>query len=158
MKDIGKEFRTKRKSMGVKIKEVCEDLDITEAQLENLEEGNINAFKDIFFLKETMKKYSRYLNIDEEETMNRFNEYVFDYTSKIPVKELTQQLRMIEQEEKEERKVKSPYTQKTKITNKVNPIFTYIMLVIVIVVVAVVVISVIKTSVEKNNTISYVEK
>ena len=156
MKDIGESFKEKRETMGVKTHEVCEDLDITEAQLENLEEGNLNAFKDIFFLKDLIKKYSKYLNLDEEAIINEFNEYIFDYTSKIPVKELTQQLRVIKEKEKEERKVASPYTQKAKITNKVNPIFIYIGLVILIVVVAISVISIVKTSVEKENTISYV--
>lgn len=39
----------------MKLEEAASDLDITVAQLENLEDGNINAFKDIFFLKELIK-------------------------------------------------------------------------------------------------------
>ncbi len=156
MRDLGKTFKEKRESMGVKVKEVCDDLNITEAQLENLEEGNINAFKDIFFLKETIKKYSRYLNINEEETLDEFNKYIFDYTSKIPVKELTQKLKAIKQEEKEERKISSPYTQQAKVTNKVNPIFIYLLLVVIIVAVGVTVFTIVKRDIEKQNTISYV--
>lgn len=56
MKDIGNIFKEKREEIGVKLEEAASDLDITVAQLENLEDGNINAFKDIFFLKELIKK------------------------------------------------------------------------------------------------------
>ncbi len=158
MKDVGKSFKEKRESMGVKPREVCEDLDITEAQLENLEDGNINAFKDVFFLKELVRKYSKYLNIDEEETMDKFNKYIFDYTSKIPVKELTQKLKQIKQEEKEERKIISPYTQKVKVNEKVNPIFTYLLLVIIIVSIGVTIFTVVKRDIESQHTISYVQE
>ena len=46
MKDIGNIFKEKREEIGVKLEEAASDLDITVAQLENLEDGNINAFKD----------------------------------------------------------------------------------------------------------------
>ena len=49
MKDIGNIFKEKREEIGVKLEEAASDLDITVAQLENLEDGNINAFKDISF-------------------------------------------------------------------------------------------------------------
>lgn len=156
MRDLGERFKEKRQTMGVKIKEVCDDLNITEAQLENLEEGNINAFKDIFFLKELIKKYARYLNVDEEEALNEFNEYLFDYTSKIPVKELEEKMKEIIQEEKEERKVISPYTIKPKVSNKINPIFVYLILVLLIVAVGVTVFTIVKADIEKQSTISYV--
>jgi len=145
MKDIGERFKEKRESMGVKVREVCNDLGITEAQLENLEDGNINAFKDIFFLKELIKKYARYLDVDEEETINEFNEFVFDYTSKIPVKELTEQLKEIEEKEKEEKKVYSPYTRMVKQKEKNNNTLIYIILGILIVIFIVAVVLIIKT-------------
>ena len=56
MKDIGTKFQEKREEIGIKLEEAAKDLDITVAQLENLEDGNVNAFKDIFFLKELIKK------------------------------------------------------------------------------------------------------
>ena len=105
MKEIGELFKEKREEIGLKVSEVSKDLDITEAQLENLEAGNINAFKDIFFLKDVIKKYAVYLNEDEEKIENEFNEYVFDYTSKIPVKELEEKIKEIQKEEKEGRKI-----------------------------------------------------
>ena len=66
MKDIGNSFRNARETIGISKSEVIKDLDITESQLDNIEDGNINAFKDIFFLKETIKKYAKYLNLDED--------------------------------------------------------------------------------------------
>ena len=62
-------------------------MEITTAQLENLEDGNVNAFKDIFFLKELIKKYAKYLNVNEDEVISEFNDFVFDYTSRIPVED-----------------------------------------------------------------------
>lgn len=115
MKDIGISFKEARETIGISKEEVCNDLGITEAQLNNLEDGNANAFKDIFFLKETIIKYSKYLNLDIDKIMNEFNDFVFDFTSKIPVKEIEQRVVEIKEEEKENepKKIISPYT-KTK--------------------------------------------
>ncbi len=156
MKEIGELFKEKREEIGLKVSEVSKDLDITEAQLENLEAGNINAFKDIFFLKDVIKKYAVYLNEDEEKIENEFNEYVFDYTSKIPVKELEEKIKEIQKEEKEGRKISSPYTQGKKITNKVNPVFIFLGLVLLVVAFAVIIVTVVKNDIEKNRTLSYV--
>ena len=135
MKDIGIIFKEKRESIGIKINEAASDLDITIAQLENLEDGNINAFKDIFFLKELIKKYAKYLNVDEEEVMNDFNEFVFDYTSKIPVGEIEQRVKEIERRtEKEDRsRVSSPYTRKKVRKAKLKPVFYYSVITIILV-------------------------
>ena len=156
MKEIGELFKEKREEIGLKVSEVSKDLDITEAQLENLEAGNINAFKDIFFLKDVIKKYAVYLNEDEEKIENEFNEYVFDYTSKISVKELEEKIKEIQKEEKEGRKISSPYTQGKKITNKVNPVFIFLGLVLLVVAFAVIIVTVVKNDIEKNRTLSYV--
>ena len=88
--------KERREEIGIKLEEAAGDLEITVAQLENLEDGNINAFKDIFFLKELIKKYATYLNVNEEELMEDFNDFVFDYTSKIPVEEIEQKVKEIE--------------------------------------------------------------
>ena len=65
MKDIGSQFEEKRREIGIKLEEAASDLEITVAQLENLEDGNVNAFKDIFFLKELIKKYGSVKKIKE---------------------------------------------------------------------------------------------
>ena len=105
MKDIGLQFEEKRKEIGIKLEEAANDLEITVAQLENLEDGNVNAFKDIFFLKELIKKYAIYLNIDDNKIMEEFNDFVFDFTSKIPVEEIEEKVKeIVSQNEKEKRK------------------------------------------------------
>ena len=62
MKDIGNIFKEKREEIGVKLEEAASDLDITVAQLENLEDGNINAFKDIFFVFDVVVSCSESLS------------------------------------------------------------------------------------------------
>ena len=57
MKEIGESFRIARCNIGLSKEEVVKDLNITLGQLDNLEDGNANAFKDIFFLKDLVKKY-----------------------------------------------------------------------------------------------------
>ena len=120
MKDIGNIFKEKREEIGVKLEEAASDLDITVAQLENLEDGNINAFKDIFFLKELIKKYATYLNVDGEKMIEEFNDFVFDFTSRIPVDEIEQKVKEIEKinEKKTRKRISSPYTRK-KVRNAI---------------------------------------
>ena len=76
MKEIGESFRNARETIGISKDEVVKDLNITESQLDNLEDGNANAFKDVFFLKDLIRKYSRYLNLDEDENIDKFNDFI----------------------------------------------------------------------------------
>ena len=75
MKEIGIIFKEKREEIGIKAEEAAKDMNITMPQLENLEDGNVNAFKDIFFLKDLVRKYAVYLNVDEEKIMEEFNDH-----------------------------------------------------------------------------------
>lgn len=135
MKDIGNIFKEKREEIGVKLEEAASDLDITVAQLENLEDGNINAFKDIFFLKELIKKYATYLNVDGEKMIEEFNDFVFDFTSRIPVNEIEQKVKEIEKiNEKETRKrISSPYTRKKVRKAKMKLVYFFSILTIILV-------------------------
>ena len=135
MKDIGNIFKEKREEIGVKLEEAASDLDITVAQLENLEDGNINAFKDIFFLKELIKKYATYLNVDGEKMIEEFNDFVFDFTSRIPVDEIEQKVKEIEKiNEKETRKrISSPYTRKKVRKSKMKLVYFFSILTIILV-------------------------
>ena len=135
MKDIGNIFKEKREEIGVKLEEAAGDLDITVAQLENLEDGNINAFKDIFFLKELIKKYATYLNVDGEKMIEEFNDFVFDFTSRIPVDEIEQKVKEIEKiNEKETRKrISSPYTRKKVRKAKMKLVYFFSILTIILV-------------------------
>ena len=135
MKSIGIILKEKRESIGIKEEEAARDLEITVAQLENLEDGNINAFKDIFFLKEIIKKYAKYLNVDEEEIMSEFTDFVFDFTSKIPVEEIEQKVRELEREEEKEtrKKISSPYTRKKVRKAKLKPVYLFTIITIILV-------------------------
>lgn len=109
MEEIAELLKKTREDSGIDLKEVSEDLNISELSLLNIEEGKIGSFKDIFELKNHIIQYSKYLGLDPEKVVNEFNEYIFEYTSKIPVKEIEKTMELkIKDEEKEE--VHSPYT------------------------------------------------
>ena len=134
MKEIGESFKEARETIGISKEEVMKDLGITESQLDNLEDGNANAFKDDFFLKETIKKYAKYLNLDEDEIVDKFNDFIFGYTSRIPVSDILEQTREINilEKQKEENKIASPYTIQRKNSN-MKYIVLYILAVIILV-------------------------
>ena len=135
MKELGIKFKEKREEIGLKLEEVSKDLDVTIPQLENLEDGNINAFKDIFFLKDLIKRYTVYLNLDEEEALEYFNDFVFDYTSKIPVEEIEAKVREINRQEEIEtrKKISSPYTAKKVMKAKLKPLYLYLVVTVILV-------------------------
>ncbi len=115
MKEIGQMLASAREKNGVSIEEASEDLGIKVIVLENIEHGNIGGFKDIFALKDYIRKYSKYLGLDPEKVIDVFNEYLFEYTSKIPLKAIEKAVQDKKDVEGIEEKVKSPYT---KISNK----------------------------------------
>lgn len=115
MKEIGQKLRETRLGMEISIEEAAQDLKSTVEQIDDVEEGRIEAFKDIFFLKYFIRDYSKYLGLDYEEMVDDFNEYLFDYTSKISLDDIKQAKEKDKKEEKN--KVKSPYTV-DKGTNK----------------------------------------
>lgn len=157
MKEIGISFKEARESIGISKKEVCSDLGLTEAQLDNLEDGNANAFKDIFFLKETVMKYSKYLNLDTDKIMGEFNDFVFDFTSKIPVKEIEQRVIEIKEEEKENepKKIVSPYTKTKpkKDKNKKKIYLIYIFSIIIVITIILLVVALVSSGLKDENII-----
>ena len=116
MKEIGEKLKEARESMGITIEEAAQDLKLRPSQLENIEEGNKEAFKDIFYLKMFIKNYSKYLGLDYDEMVEEFNEYLFDFTSKISIDDIKKAER--EQRKKEKKlktvKIASPYTVEKK--------------------------------------------
>ena len=80
MKEIGEKLKLTRENMGISQEEVAEDLKVTKEQIDNIEEGNIKAFKDIYSLKFFVRDYSKYLGLDYDSMIDEFNEYLFDYT------------------------------------------------------------------------------
>ncbi len=155
MKEIGESFKEARETIGISKEEVVKDLNITESQLDNLEDGNVNAFKDVFFLKETIKKYAKYLNLDEDDIMDKFNDFMFGYTSRIPVEDILEQTREIKiiERQSDENKVVSPYTLKKKKNN-----YKYMIIYIVsLLILLVLVILIVKYTTDQRNELTNIE-
>ena len=112
MKELGEYLRDTRIQNGVSIEEAAEDNELSASQLENIENGNIKAFKDVYKLKEYMKNYAKYLGLDPNEVADEFNEFLFEHTSKISLDDILEAKKRIE--EKEEKKIQSPYTKEYK--------------------------------------------
>ena len=131
MKNIGIKLKKKREENGLSVDEVAEDLKMRPSQIESIEAGRLEDFKDIFYLKYFIRDYAKYLGLDGEKTLDEFNEYLFDITSKIPVN-------LIEQakKEREESEVASPYTKEKKV--KKNPGIKIIIGVIVLIILVIV--------------------
>lgn len=153
MKDIGNIFKEKREEIGIKEEEAAKDLEITIPQLENLEDGNINAFKDIFFLKELIKKYAIYLNVDEEQVIEEFNDFVFDFTSRIPVEEIEKKVKEIERQNEIEtrNKISSPYTRKKVRKAKLKPVYFYMIITTMLVCFTIIMLNIILSNKKQEN-------
>lgn len=156
MDEIGSLLKSTREESGISLIEASKDLDIKDIILENIESGKIGAFKDIFELKDYLSNYSRYLGLDENKILNTFNEYLFEYTSKIPVKEIEKAVKEQVKEEKENVKVVSPYTKETKKNQKY---FILIYVLILFLVIITIIWSVKQITVDKHvaTAISYVD-
>ncbi len=113
MKELGEYLRQTRIGNGVSITEACEDLELSTSQLENIESGNVKAFKDIYELRDYIKLYAKYLGLKSDKVLDEFNSFLFQHTSKISLDDIMEAQRKKEEEEKE-KKVKSPYTKEYK--------------------------------------------
>jgi len=154
LNEIGEMFNLARESSGVSLKEASKDLHIKVEILENIEAGRLGAFKDIFELKEHIVNYSKYLGLDTNKMIDEFNDYMFEYTSKIPIKEIEKTIELQIKEEKKE-PIISPYTKEKK--KYTNAYYIVIYLVIFILVVLAIVWSVKQVTIDTQEatTISY---
>lgn len=132
MEEIAELLRETREESGIELEEVSKDLEISEIILKNVEEGKIGSFKDIFTLKEYISSYAKYLGLDSERIIAEFNEYLFEYTSRIPIKEIEKTIEL-NTKETEEEKIISPYTLNRPKNKKGIYIFIYILLLILVV-------------------------
>lgn len=112
MKELGAYLKETRINNGVDIEEAAADNNLSTSQLENIESGNVRAFKDVYKLKEYIRNYSKYLGLDPTEVADEFNDFLFEHTSKISLEDILEAKKKIE--EKEENKIKSPYTKEYK--------------------------------------------
>lgn len=109
MKEIGQKLKLKREENGVSLDEAASDLKIRSSQLESIEEGRKEDFKDVFSLKYFIRDYAKYLGLDGEALLDEFNEYLFEETSRISIEEIEAAIKAKEEKEKN-MKILSPYT------------------------------------------------
>ena len=131
MKELGQYLKKTRISNGVSLEEAAEDLELSASQLENIENGNTKAFKDVYDMKECIKGYAKYLGLDYDLVMDEFNNFLFEHTSKISIEDIKEAQKKAE--EKEEKKIKSPYTKEYKDKFNFWPIIYIVLGVLVIV-------------------------
>ncbi len=155
MNEIGEALKYARESSGVSLNEAGKDLSIKPEILENIEDGRTGAFKDIYELKEYIASYAKYLGLDEKNLIDEFNEYMFEYTSKIPIKEIEKTIELKIKEEKKDDKVISPYTKTNKKYN--NWVYVVVYVVIFLMIIAAIFWSVKQVTINRSVTdvISY---
>ena len=133
MNEIGERLKSARELAGISLDEVSEDLNIKVPILDNMEQGNIGCFKDIFLLKEYIHNYSKYLGLSPDDMVNEFNEYLFEYTSKIPVTEIEKKIKEKQKlEDTQEIRIASPYTDDKRKYKSKNYIILYVLVVILV--------------------------
>ncbi len=137
MKDIGEKLKAAREEIGISIEEAAEDLKIRPTQIENLEQGNNAAFNDLFYLKYFIRDYAKYLGLDKEDLVDEFNEYLFDYTSKISLDDI----KNAKKGKTKSKSIKSPYTLEYKSKLSFIPFLIYGVIIVFIVLIAYLVIN-----------------
>ncbi len=132
MKEIGEKLKEARENMEISIEEVAGDLNIPKKQIESLESGDMESFKDVFYLKYFIRDYAKYLGLNKEDLVDEFNEYLFDYTSKLSLEEI-KKAQKEEKKDKIENKIKSPYTIERKSGIYIPPALIYGTIIVLIV-------------------------
>ena len=155
MKEIGERLKETRESIGISVEEAAEDLKMRPSQIEDVEAGNMNAFKDVFSLKYFVRDYSKYLGLDYENMVDEFNEYLFDYTSKLSLDDIRKAKK--EDEKAKEPKIVSPYTLEKKRKKIIPPIIIWTLIVMVLGIVVYFVVDAINDNNENATTNSVLE-
>ena len=157
MNEIGELLRTTREESGVSLEEASGDLEIKTLILENIEDGNIGCFKDIFVLKDYIYDYAKYLGLEPDKIIDEFNEYLFEYTSKIPMEDIEKAMKEQQKEEIPEKKIFSPYTTSTKKSNSI--VVMALLIALGVLVVLIIIWSVRQIAVDNmtTNIVSYVD-
>ena len=155
MKEIGLKLKTRREENGVTAEEAAEDLKLRPSQIIDIEEGNIKNFKDVFYLKYFIRDYAKYLGLDAEAIVDEFNEFLFDYTSKIPIKDIEEAKNSKKNEKK---KIASPYTLVDKRKFSIPKYVIIVMVVFGLLLIGYVVINSLQNDDFQEDEISYLEK
>jgi len=133
LNEIGCLLKSARETSGVSLEEASADLKIRPAVLNNIEEGNMGCFKDIFELKDYIREYSKYLGMNPDKMVDEFNEYMFEATSKIPVKEIENQIKeKNKMEATGEIRIMSPYTDNKSRYKTKNYLLLYLLVIVLV--------------------------
>ena len=138
MKELGEYLKRTRIGNGVNITEACEDLELSTSQLENIESGNVRAFKDVYELKDYIKLYAKYLGLDSDKVVDEFNGFLFQHTSRISLDDIVAAQK---KKEAEEKKVRSPYTMEVKEKKSLWPFVVCAVLVVTLIAILYIVVS-----------------
>lgn len=160
MKEIGETLKEARETIGISIEEAANDLKLRPSQIENIEAGNLDAFKDVFYLKYFIRDYSKYLGLNYEDMIDEFNEYLFDYTSRISLDDIKKAKKQVEKKQlKEEKKIASPYTLERKHKWSIPPFVLYATLFLIVVAIGYYVFSLFQDDdfKEEDQVVAYVE-
>ncbi len=157
MKELGEYLKHTRIDNGVSMEEAAEDLELSTSQLENIENGNVRAFKDVYSLKQYVRQYAKYLGLEPEKVVDEFNSFLFEHTSKISLDDIREAQRKLE--EKETKKIKSPYTMEYKVKFPIWPfIFIPIFILVLFIIIYVIVSTINKAPVVDTELISRVRE
>jgi len=133
LKELGQKLKEAREKHGISIEEAAGDLNLRNSQLENIEDGNIKAFKDVFYLKYFIRDYAKYLGLDYEKLVDEFNDFLFDYTSKIPLDAIKKA--NAKQTSETKREVVSPYTINKKSNFVISAKHIYLAIIILVIII-----------------------
>ncbi len=135
MRELGEYLKEQRESNSVGLEEASEDLNISKDDLENIEEGNIRAFKDVLGLKNKIKVYAKYLGLDPEKVADEFNDFMFEHTSKISLSDILEASKKTD--EKEQKQIHSPYTKikRKKVNVKGISIFITALIIVIVLII-----------------------
>lgn len=140
MKELGEYLKKTRVRNGVSLTEACEDLEFSTSQLENIESGNVRAFKDVYDLRESIKLYSKYLGLDADKVEDEFNNFLFQHTSKISLDDIKAAQEKKKKEE-DDNKIKSPYTIEHKEKKSVWPLLLILVGIVLLIVIIYIIVS-----------------
>ena len=160
MKEIGEKLKNTRESMGITIEEAAADLKVRATQIESIEDGDNEAFKDVFYLKMFIKNYSKYLGLDYDKMVEEFNEYLFDFTSKISIDDIKKAEKEHRKKEKKLKTVKiaSPYTVEKQQYQVPRFLIIIGIILLIVIIIYVCVLFFTKDSGEITNTIVFNER
>lgn len=154
MKEIGDKLREAREKMEITIEEASEDLKVEPSIIQKIEDGDKESFKNVLYLKYYIRDYAKYLGLNSDELVEEFNEYLFDYTSKISIDDIKNANK--NNEPKKVSQVVSPYTVEKKQQRSIPMILIYALIILIVgIVIYCLILFINNSSKNDDNLISY---